>query len=78
MILTKGLDYEGYKGVITDAWYLADGADFNKITDFIENVVVGEKDYLKPKREQIFKDNFDVNCGNASRFIFNYIKKQLI
>ena len=79
LILTrKNVKYEGYKKTVTDAWYVERGDDFEKIVNFIDNVVVDGNDYLKEKREKIFKENFDYNVGNASKFIFEYIKKELL
>ena len=70
--------YQGYKGEITNAWYIENGSDFDKISKFIEDVVVGENDYLKDKREEVFKRNFSCNLGKASKYIFDYIKNELI
>lgn len=79
LILKKpNIEYAGYKGKITDAWYIANGSDFDKITEFIENVVINENDYLKERREQIFDENFNYNIGNASKAIYEYIKNELI
>lgn len=78
LILTRdNVKYEGYKKTITDAWYIENGADFNKITEFIDDVVVNENDYLKERREEIFKENFDYNVGSSSKFIYDYIKNEL-
>lgn len=79
LILTRdNVYYEGYKKTVTDAWYIENGSDFNKITEFIDNVVIDGNDYLKNKREEIFKEHFDYNVGKASKFIYNYIKNELI
>ncbi|ADC46916.1 hypothetical protein mru_1065 [Methanobrevibacter ruminantium M1] len=78
LILNKtGVELDGYQGEITDAWYNCDGSDFEKIEEFIEDVVVGGNDYLKEKREEIFNKNFNVNLGSASKVIFDYIKNEL-
>ena len=78
LILTRdNVIYQGYKEKITNAWYVENGSDFEKITRFIEDVVVNENDYLKEKREKIFKENFDVNLGSASKFIYEYIKHEI-
>lgn len=79
LILKKeGVEYDGYKGTITDAWYVANGSDHAKIREFIEDVVINGNDYLKEKREKIFKENFDYNVGTASKTIHDYIKNELI
>ncbi len=69
--------YEGYDGIITDAWYVENGSDFDKIEDFIENVVIGGNDYLKEKREAVFNEYLDYNTGNASKMIYEYIKNEI-
>lgn len=79
LILKKPfINYTGYKQTVTDAWYVANGSDFEKITEFIEDVVINENDYLKEKREEIFDTNFNYNVGKASKTIFEYIKNELI
>ncbi|MBE6489650.1 MAG: hypothetical protein E7Z83_02200 [Methanobrevibacter sp.] len=79
LILKKPkINYTGYKGKVTDAWYVENGNNFEKITEFIEEVVVKNNDYLKEKREKIFNENFNYNLGNASKTIFEYIKNELI
>ncbi len=79
LILKKdNVEYEGYKKIITDAWYVTEGSNFDEITEFIEDVVVNGNDYLKNQREEIFTENFNYNLGNASKEIFNYIKNELV
>lgn len=78
LILKKDqISYEGYKGKVTDAWYIANGSDFDEISKFIEDVVINENDELKEQREEIFNQYFNINLGKASEFIFNYIKDEL-
>ena len=78
LILKKDqISYEGYKGKVTDAWYIANGSDFDEISKFIEEVVINENDELKEQREEIFNQYFNINLGKASEFIFNYIKDEL-
>lgn len=79
LILKKpNINYTGYKEKITDAWYVENGDNLDKISEFIEDVVVNENDYLKEKREKIFDENFNYNLGSASKTIFEYIKNELI
>lgn len=69
--------YDDYKSSIFDAWYKAKGNDFDKIEQFINEVVVNGDDYLKETREKIFKEKLDFNTGNASKTIYEYIKNEL-
>lgn len=78
LILTRdNYEKDEFKSNIYSAWYVENGADFDKIKEFIEDVVVGENDYLKEKREEIFSNYFNYNVGNASKTIYSYIKSCL-
>ncbi len=79
LILKKSdIKFDDYGNKIMEAWYMEDGSDFEQIEKFIEDVVIGENDYLKEQREKIFNENLNVNLGNASKVIFQFIKNELI
>lgn len=46
----------------------------NDIINFIENVVVGEKDNMLKEREKVLKDNIFIPKGGSGLFIKNYLK----
>lgn len=77
LILTTDNFESNNEESVYDAWYKANGSDFDEITKFIENVVVDEDDYLKNKREEIFTKYLDLNTGCASEVVYNYIKREL-
>ena len=64
--------YSKYGENIAKAHYNA----YNKedIINFIENVVVGEKDNMLKEREKALKDNIFIPKGGSGLFIKNYLK----
>lgn len=52
---------------------------FNKkdIIDFIENVIIDNKDYLKHERIRFVNEELKINYPKASKFILNYLKQNL-
>ena len=57
--------------------YCCPGDDFNKIEEFLENVVIKENDIMKSNRDVFFEKNLDyynLNNGQlATEYIFNYL-----
>jgi hypothetical protein len=60
--------------IIKNAWYQADGNDFNQIEMFINDVVVNEDDKLRNIREDIYSQYLDTGGITASSKIYSYIK----
>lgn len=58
-----------------DNCYIADCEQ--KIYNFIDNVIINEKDSLKEKRLLFINKSLKTNYGNASNKIIDYIKKKL-
>ena len=58
-----------------DNCYIADNKQ--KIYDFIDNVVIQEKDYLYKKRLSFINKYLKFNYGKVTEFIIKYIKKEL-
>lgn len=58
--------------------YKTEGGNFEGIKEFIENVVIDEKDFMKKQRECFFEnylDYYKINGLYASDYIFNYINE---
>lgn len=70
-----------------DKWFLPIGKKcldnsyqaFSKkdILNFIDSVIIEEKDYMKNKRIEFVNDSLKVNYPHVSQVILNYIKKEL-
>lgn len=69
--------FNEYGEIIKNAWYQADGSDFNEIEKFIDNVVITDEDPLKSFREDIFNKYLKNDGVTASEKIFNYIKSSI-
>lgn len=64
---------------LREVLYTADGGDFDKICEFLEDVVLQEQDTMKEKRETFFRENLDYanrDAGLASDYIFHFIQEQ--
>ena len=48
------------------------------IINFIENVILKNKDVLREKRISFVNSNLKLNYPNSSKFILNFIKKELL
>ena len=75
-VLDNGQEVEVSEG---DAIYTADGADFNRIQDFIENVVIAGQDSHKEACEKVFKKYLDyyTDLGKlASESIYDEFLKE--
>ncbi len=69
--------FNEYGQKVRDILYKVDGGDFDGICQFIEQVVIQEKDVMRDERERFFSENLDyVNKRQslASDFIFHYIE----
>jgi len=78
--LTKPLKcnpFNEFGDIIRSALYDVPGDDFDGIADFICNIV-GENDYLKGKREEIFDKYLNYPKRNngllASDYVYEYLK----
>lgn len=48
------------------------------IVSFIENIIIKEKDIKKADRINFVNSNLKINYPNSSKFILNYIKKEIL
>lgn len=46
------------------------------IIDFINNIVINEKDFMKEQREKFFNENVKINFPHTTNNIMNYLKKE--
>lgn len=80
MFLTRETDqFSAIGQAVIDAIYTADGADFNRIQDFIENVVIAGQDSHKEACEKVFKKYLDyyTDLGKlASESIYDEFLKE--
>ena len=65
---------------VIKAHYSAEGTDYAAIDEFVENVVIGENDYNKHIREDIFTkelDYYTLNGIKASEYVYKDITSSL-
>lgn len=80
LFLTKNTQtFNDFGEKLKEVLYTADGGDFEKISEFVETVVLQGQDGMKEKREKFFYENLDyVNQKEslASDYVFRYIEEQ--
>ncbi|WP_026517147.1 CDP-glycerol glycerophosphotransferase family protein [Butyrivibrio sp. MC2021] len=59
---------------VVDVYYKTPGENYLEIEEFLQNVVISGNDYMKEKREKVFKEEYDyksINGIGASEYICN-------
>ena len=70
--------FNDFGNALVEVLYKTEGGNFEGIKEFIENVVIDEKDFMKKQRECFFEnylDYYKINGLYASDYIFNYINE---